>query len=324
MKSILGMGNALVDVLIVTTDDKLLTNYSLPKGSMQHVDELTAEKIYNEIKASASVVPGGSAANTTVGMAQLGLNTGFLGKVGNDELGKVFDDNLKQFNVKSLLMKSSVGTGRAMVIISSDSERTFSVYLGAAIEVKPENVTPELFEGYDILHIEGYLIQDHNLIEKAMKTAKELGKKVSLDLASYNVVDDNIDFLKDVVKKYADIVFANEEEAKSFTGKDAEEALDIIAGMCEIAIVKTGAKGSLIKQGNNIYTVNAEKVPPVDCTGAGDLYASGFLYGLSMGKSIETCGVIGTICASEVIQVIGPKLSSETVTKIKEKINRLP
>lgn len=322
MKSVLGMGNALIDILAVTEDDSLLAKYDLPKGSMQHINEDTANIIYNNLKElGASVVPGGSAANTTAGISQLGLNAGFMGKVGNDELGKIFENNLKLSNVNSHLMRSSIGTGRAMVIITSESERTFAVYLGAAIEMAPDDISPAIFEGYDYLHIEGYLIQDHKLIEKAMKTAREKNKIVSLDLASYNVVDENLEFLHSIVDKYANIVFANEEEAKSFTGKDADEALDIIGGLCDIAVVKVGEGGSLLKQGNNKLTVPAKKIhKPVDLTGAGDLYASGFLYGLSMEKDIETCARIGTLCAGEVIQVIGTKLSENTLADLRNTI----
>jgi sugar/nucleoside kinase (ribokinase family) len=313
MKSILGMGNALVDILAVTKDDNLLETYNLPKGSMQHVDEQTAGKVYEELKKiGSSVVRGGSAANTVAGLSQLGLKTGFFGKVGNDELGDFYDADLESLGAKSLLLRGTKGTGRAMVVISSDSERTFAVYLGAAIEMIPEDVNPLIFDDYDYFHIEGYLIQDHNLIETAMKTASLKKKFVSLDLASYNVVDENLDFLHQIVDKYANIVFANEEEAKSFTGKGPEEALDIIAGKCDIAVVKVGAKGSLVKHGSDVFRIAATDSKPVDLTGAGDLYASGFLYGLSLGKDLETCAKIGTICAGKVIQVIGTKLSPDS------------
>ncbi|MDR1897657.1 MAG: adenosine kinase [Prevotellaceae bacterium] len=323
MKSILGMGNALVDILAVTKDDTLLEKYKLPKGSMQHVDEQTANSVYEELKhIGSSVVTGGSAANTIAGISQLGLKTGFLGKVGNDELGDFYENDLKSLNIKSLLLRGLKGTGRAMVVISPDSERTFAVYLGSAIELSSKDIHPTVFDDYDYFHIEGYLIQDHNLIETAVKTANLKNKLISLDLASYNVVAENLDFLRNIVQ-YANIVFANEEEAKSFTGKDAEEALDIIAEMCDIAVVKVGAKGSLVKQGGNVYKIAATDCKPIDLTGAGDLYASGFLYGLSLGKDIETCAKMGTICAGEIIKVIGTKLSADSWNNLREQVAKL-
>jgi sugar/nucleoside kinase (ribokinase family) len=313
MKSILGTGNALVDILAVSKDENLLKKYSLPKGSMQHVDEQRAGEVYQDLKKiGASVVTGGSAANTVAGISQLGLKTGFLGKVGNDELGDFYNGDIERLGVKSLLLRGEKGTGRAMVIISPDSERTFAVYLGAAIEMTPEDINPSLFDDYEYFHIEGYLLQDHKLIETAMKTARRKEKFVSLDLASYNVVDENVEFLHQMVNKYANIVFANEEEAKSFTGKEPEEALEIISGICDIAVVKIGAKGSLVRQGSETYRVATADIKPVDLTGAGDLYASGFLYGLSLGKDLETCAKIGTVCAGEIIQVIGTKLSGDS------------
>jgi sugar/nucleoside kinase (ribokinase family) len=324
MKSILGTGNALVDILAVAKDENLLEKYSLPKGSMQHVDEQRANEVYQDLrKIGASVVTGGSAANTVAGISQLGLKTGFLGKVGNDELGDFYNGDIERLRVKSLLLRGEKGTGRAMIVITPDSERTFAVYLGAAIEMTPEDINPSVFDGYDYFHIEGYLLQDHKLIETAMKTAHCQGKFVSLDLASYNVVDENVEFLHQIVEKYANIVFANEEEAKSFTGQEPEKALEIISEICDIAVVKIGAKGSLVRQGSETYRIATADIKPVDLTGAGDLYASGFLYGLSLGKDLETCAKIGTVCAGEIIQVIGTKLSDDSWNNLRTVTGKL-
>jgi sugar/nucleoside kinase (ribokinase family) len=324
MKSVLGMGNALIDILAITKDDNLLKTYSLPKGSMQHVDEQKANEIYEALKKNgASTVSGGSAANTVAGISQLGLKTGFMGKIGNDELGDRYSYDIEALGVKPLLLRGEKGTGRAMVIISSDSERTFAVYLGAAIEMIPEDIVPSMFDGYDYFHIEGYLLQNHNLIETAMEMANRKKKFVSIDLASYNVVDENRDFLLKMVDRYASIVFANEEEAKSFTGREPEEAVEIISEICDIAVVKIGAKGSLVRKGSETHRVSATNCKPVDLTGAGDLYASGFLYGLSLNKDLETCAKTGTLCAGEVIQVIGTKLSHDSWNSLHTAISRL-
>ncbi|MDR1593118.1 MAG: adenosine kinase [Prevotellaceae bacterium] len=324
MKSILGTGNALVDILAITKDDSLLEKYSLPKGSMQHVSEQRANEVYHDLKEiGASVVTGGSAANTIAGISQLGLKTGFLGKVGNDELGDFYNGDLEGLGVKSFLIRGEKGTGRAMVVISPDSERTFAVYLGAAVEMTPNDINPSIFDGYDYFHVEGYLLQDHNLIETAMKTAHDKGKFVSIDLASYNVVEENVDFLHDLIDNYANIVFANEEEAKSFTGKEPEQALTIISQLCDIAVVKIGSKGSLVQHGADIYRIAAGNIKPVDLTGAGDLYAAGFLYGLSQDKDLETCAKIGTACAGEIIQVVGTKLSADAWNSLRSVIDKL-
>jgi sugar/nucleoside kinase (ribokinase family) len=221
------------------------------------------------------------------------------------------------------LLRSKAATGTALALVSPDSERTFAVNLGAAIEMTANDITPNLFEGYDYFHIEGYLVQNHSLIEKALKVAKSSGLKVSLDLASYNVVESNLDFLKRMVTEYVDIVFANEEEAKAFTQKSPEEALDLLAEITEIAIVKIGAKGSYIKKGNEKHQVGVIKANSIDTTGAGDLYASGFLYGLSKGLPLNVCGKIGALLSGKVIEVIGPKMSSETWATLKEKVKQI-
>lgn len=210
-----------------------------------------------------------------------------------------------------------------MALVSPDSERTFAVNLGAAIEMTAEDITTSLFEGYNYFHIEGYLVQNHSLIEKALKVAKASGLKVSLDLASYNVVESNLDFLQRMVKEYVDIVFANEEEAKAFTQKLPEEALDLLAEIAEIAVVKIGAKGSLIKKGNDKYCVGVVKANAIDTTGAGDLYASGFLYGLSKNLPLDTCGRIGAVLSGKVIEVMGPKMDEETWKMLKVNIAKV-
>jgi sugar/nucleoside kinase (ribokinase family) len=325
MKSVLGIGNALVDILAVTKDESLLEKYSLPKGSMQHVSEQKANEVYQDLKKiGASVVTGGSAANTIAGLSQLGMKTGFLGKVGGDELGDFYNDDFEKLGVKSHLLRGEKGTGRAMVVISPDSERTFAVYLGAAIEMTPKEIDPSVFDGYDYVHIEGYLLQDHVLIETAMKTAHDAGKIVSIDLASYNVVEENVDFLHNLIDKYANIVFANAEEAKAFTNEEEPEyALTKIAELCDIAVVKVGSKGSWVEQGAAVYHIPSQLVIPEDLTGAGDLYAAGFLYGLSLKKPLDICAKTGTICAGEVIQVVGTKLPIETWGNVRAAISKL-
>ena len=210
-----------------------------------------------------------------------------------------------------------------MALVSPDTERTFAVHLGAAIEMVPEDINQDHFTPYKYFHIEGYLVQNHSLIEKALKLAKSSGLKVSLDLASYNVVEANLDFLKRMVKDYVDIVFANEEEAKAFTGKEPEEALEILASMTEIAIVKIGSKGSLIKSKEKVYRLGVIKVNSIDTTGAGDLYASGILYGLTKGLSLDKCGEIGAVLSGKVIEVIGPKMPKETWSEIKSFVQRI-
>ncbi|MDX9847245.1 MAG: adenosine kinase [Tenuifilaceae bacterium] len=324
MAKVFGIGNALVDIMTSLKSDELLETLNLPKGSMQLVNETTINSAMEKTKGlPQTLASGGSAANTINGLANLGIKTAFVGKVGNDELGKFFHDDMVKAGISPKLLSSKSATGRALALVSPDSERTFAVNLGAAIELVPEDINRDFFDGYDYLHIEGYLVQNHALIEKAIKTAKSAGLKISLDMASYNVVESNLEFLTRIVDEYVDIVFANEEESKAFTHKSPEESLDIIAKKVEIAIVKLGSKGSLIKKADDVYQVGVIKVNSIDTTGAGDLYASGFLYGLSRGLSLEKCGQIGAILSGRVIEVIGPKMDAQTWTEIKEQVRKI-
>lgn len=324
MDKIIGLGNALVDIMTKLKNDDFLTDHSLPKGSMQLVDiELSASIIKASNDLEKQLQTGGSAANTVHGLSKLGVSTGYIGKIGSDELGVFFKNDMQRNNIETKLFFSNSETGRAIALVSPDSERTFATYLGAAVKLSASHITADLFEGYSYLHLEGYLVVNQELVLKAVKLAKEKGLKISLDLASYNVVEENITYLKSLIPKYIDIVFANKEEAKAYTGKSADEAVHEIAKECEIAIVKKSGKGSIIKKGNDVYKIDTIGIHPFDTTGAGDLYAAGFLYGLVNGFSIEKCGKVGAITSGKVIEVLGSKMPEKSWVEIREMIAKL-
>lgn len=326
MKSILGIGNALTDILAVLPDDELLKTFHLPKGSMQHVDAATGNKIWNTLKAMGVLqyVPGGSAANTLTGTAIFGMPSGFIGKVGDDELGSLFRTGQEGNGIKPVLLKGKAASGRAMVFITApNAERTFAVYLGAAIELVPEDLKPEYFKGYDYFHIEGYLVQNQKLVRRAVELAKAEGMIISLDMASYNVVESNDAFLHDIVENYVDIVFANETEAKVFTKKEPREAVAEIAGMCDIAVVKLGPDGSMVQRGDEYYKIEAWPADTIDATGAGDIYAAGFLYAHAHGMPIKICGEVGSVISAKVVEVIGPKVDVPRWKAAKKEIREL-
>jgi len=321
MKKILGMGNALVDIMVSLEGDGILEILNLPKGSMQLVDKERSTEVLAALKDyTKNQAAGGSAANTIHGLAMLGAPTGYIGVVGEDELGGFFVRDLIKAGVDPVMIHSIQETGRAVALVTPDSERTFATFLGAANELSAENLRKEMFNGYGYFHIEGYLVQNHELIKKAMTLAKENGLIISLDLASYNVVESNLEFLQVITREYVDIIFANEEEAKSFTGLDPMRALIELAKTAEIAIVKTGSKGSLIKHNNEIAEIGTIPVNPVDTTGAGDLYASGFLYGHANGLPLRRCGELGAFLAGNVIEFMGAKMPGERWKKIKEQV----
>ncbi|WP_282036208.1 adenosine kinase [Saccharicrinis aurantiacus] len=324
MSKILGMGNALVDILTRMENDEILENLEFPKGSMQLVDADTSAKILEQTaslpKEQAS---GGSAANTIHGLSNLGVNTGFFGKIGKDEMGAFFKSDMSAKNIEPLLLESDMDSGKAVALISPDSERTFATYLGAACELAADEITEDLFKGYSHFHIEGYLVYNQPLIEKALQMAKESRLIVSLDLASFNVVEDNLAFLKDMVAKYVDILFANEEEAKAFTQKENHEAVNAMAEDCNIAILKLGKEGSLIRQFNETVQVGTIDANSIDTTGAGDLYAAGFLYGLVNYLPLQKCGELGALLSGKVIEVVGPKMDETRWNTIKAEMDRI-
>lgn len=309
-KSILGIGNALTDILAVLPNDEFLKRYHLPKGSMQHVDEQTGNTIWNTLKTmGVQYVPGGSAANTIAGTSIFGMRSGFIGKVGEDELGSLFKTGQENIGIKPILLKGVSASGRAMVFVTApNAERTFAVYLGAALELVPEDLKPEFFKGYDYFHIEGYLVQNQALVRKAVELAKQAGSIISIDMASYNVVESNRAFLYDIIENYVDIVFANETEAKALTQKEPREALSEIAGKCKIAVVKLGPDGSMVQSGDEFHKIEAWPANTIDATGAGDIYAAGFIYAHSLGMPVKVCGEVGSIISAKVVEVIGSKV----------------
>jgi sugar/nucleoside kinase (ribokinase family) len=321
MKKILGIGNALVDIMVRLDNDDLLKELGLPKGSMQLIDNVFAEKLHEKItNLPKSISAGGSAANTINGLANLGVKTGFIGVVGEDKMGGFFAEDMLKNNIKPHLNLIPIKSGVATAFVTPDSERTFATFLGAAMELTAQHLDENIFKQYDIIHIEGYLVQNYDLIKGIMQKAKSCGLVVSLDLASYNVVAAHLDFIKSLVKDYVDIVFANEEEAKAFTGKEPEEALHIFADYCDISIVKIGQKGSLIKRQKDTHTIGVISANSIDSTGAGDLYASGFLFGLVNDMSMEKCGKIGALLAGKVIEVMGSKIDKSIWDAIRKNI----
>jgi sugar/nucleoside kinase (ribokinase family) len=313
MKRILGIGNALVDVMTIIDEENILKKFSLPKGSMQLVDIKKSEKIKSEtIGCIRNLTPGGSAANTIYGLSKLGVPTGFIGSIGYDETGDFFEKDFTYAGVRTMMHRRKTPTGTAVAFITPDSERTFATYLGAAVELNAEDLKSTDFAGFDILYLEGYLIYNKHLVAKACRIARSKTMKIALDLSSYNVVQDKLDDFKEIVEKYVDIIFANEEEAKAFTGCGVEEALIELSRLCDIVILKVGAEGSWIKRGKEVIKIKTIPVNCRDTTGAGDLYASGFLYGLAKGESLRRCGLYGAILSGKVIEVIGARMDNET------------
>jgi sugar/nucleoside kinase (ribokinase family) len=323
-KKIIGIGNALMDVVVQLPDNALLGECNLPKGAMIMVDQNTSVNISQKTAHFNRVVaPGGSVANTISGLANLGAASAFIGKVGNDEMGKLYHHELKKIGSNPILFQTETPTGIAMALGTPDGERTFGTYLGAAVELSPAELSATLFNGYDIAYIEGYLVQNHDLARKAASLCKASGMTVAIDLASYNVVAENKDFLDEIIGQYIDIVFANEDEAKAFTGKEPEEAVSVLSKKAGLAIVKIGKEGSLIQQRGErmIHTGIENSFLCIDTTGAGDLYAAGFLHAYASANCLNTCGKAGAIVAGYVVSVYGARMDAQMWSKINKELS---
>jgi sugar/nucleoside kinase (ribokinase family) len=325
MKRILGIGNALVDALATLNDDNLLDLFGLPKGSMTLIgddEQVHIQECFSSLAVERST--GGSAGNTMLALAHLGMQPGFIGTIGDDATGRFFAANCEEHGIVPYLTTLPQQSGVAYTFISPGGERTFATYLGAAAMMTADDLRPDMFVGYDYLYVEGYLVQNHDLILRAVELAKEAGLKVCLDLASYNIVEADLDFFVHLVSEHVDIVFANEEEARAFTGMQPAEALEHLHTLCDVAVVKLGAKGATIMRGHE--KVFAEAMPVatvVDTTAAGDFYAAGVMYGLMHDCTLQQCAEIGSLLAGHVIQVVGTRLPAETWDEIRLNIAHL-
>ncbi len=320
-KVIAGIGSALMDILIQESD-QFLKEIDAEKGVMLLADYEKITSVLEKSSKPPSMAPGGSACNTIMGIGKLSNNAIFVGKVGKDKLGYDLESTLNRNNVTPLLSKSETQTGRAVSIITPDAQRSFFTFLGAASELTPDEISPEKFKDAAIVHIEGYLVFNEELFMKALKSAKEANALISLDLASVSIVNESKELLKSVIPDYIDILLANEDEAKAFTGiYDEKEALKNLSEDVKIAVLKLGKRGSLISYNNQIYEIGIHgNGEAVDTTGAGDLWAAGFLYGLVKGLPIDICGDLGALCGYEVCQVIGAHIPDEGWERIKAQI----
>lgn len=326
MKKVIGFGNALTDFLVNLRSDDVLSEFGLGKGSMNLVDS----ELQRQIQESTADLPhtlslGGSTANTMRAMARLGTEVGYIGKVGRDSTGRFFEAALENLGIEPFISYGTQRSGRCLSLVSADGERTMVTYLGAALEMTTDDIRPEIFVGYDCLYVEGFQVQNHEVIAHTMRLARDGGLKIAIDLASYNVVEENLEFLRGLVADYVDIIFANEQEAETFTGEaEPINALEAISKMCELAVVKIGTRGALIKCGGEVIHVGIMAAARrVDTTGAGDFYAAGFLSGLCEGLTLRQCGTIGAIAAGKVIEVVGTTFGEEAWKEIFTLIDRV-
>jgi sugar/nucleoside kinase (ribokinase family) len=309
---VVGIGNAIVDVLS-QAEPSLLHEQDMPLGSMNLIDDARADALY-DLMGPGVEMSGGSAGNTMAGIASLGGAGAFIGKVHDDTLGQVFTHDLRAAGVEFTTAHLSDGpaTARCLVFVTPDAQRTMATYLGACVELGPEDIDVSTIARAQVTYLEGYLWDPPRAKEafrKAIKVTHDAGRKVALTLSDPFCVDRYRGEFLELLQGDVDIVFANETEITSlYQVGNFDDALQKVRGYCEIAALTRGERGSLVIRGDEVHVVNAAEVGEiVDTTGAGDLYAAGFLYGLTHGHGLRRCGEIGSIAAAEIIGHFGAR-----------------
>lgn len=307
-----GIGNALVDVL-TRVDDVFIDNQpGMQKGIMQLIEEPRAEELY-KLTEPEMQTSGGSAGNTMAGFASFGGKGAFIGKVADDMLGTIFSVDLKELGVRYDTEALAVGpkTGRCLIFVTPDAHRTMNTYLGAAVELGPEDINQNLIASSQITYLEGYLFdrpQAKQAFIKAAEVAHQAGHRVALTLSDPFCVERHREDFQNLVAHHVDILFANEEEIKSLYQQGRfEDAAQIVAGKCDIAVLTRSEKGAAVITRDKQHIIKAEQTKVIDSTGAGDQFAAGFLFGLTEGLPLEKCGKLGALAAAEVISHMGPR-----------------
>ena len=306
------IGNAIVDV-IAQADDALITTHKLAKGAMTLIDAAAAERLYG-VMGPGRETSGGSAANTVAYVAALGGRAAYIGKVADDQLGDVFEHDIRAIGVTydTPRLTEGLSTARCLIFVTPDAQRTMNTFLGATTQLGPEDVNMEYITGSKVVYLEGYL-WDQPRAKKAMRDAAikahEAGVKVSLTLSDAFCVDRFRDEFLELAEHHVDILFANESEILSlYQVESFDDAVARVREHCDIAALTRSEKGSVVVHGGAVHVIEAEKgVRVVDTTGAGDAYAAGFLYAFTQGHDLATCGRLAGVMAAEVISHYGAR-----------------
>ncbi len=305
------MGNALVDVLAFA-DDKFVARTGVEPGAMTMVDAARSDEIYAEMGAAIEA-SGGSAANTAAGVASFGGKGAYIGRVADDTFGKVFSHDLRSVGVHFDAPFATTGspTGRCLVIVTPDAQRTMCTFLGAGAELDESYVDEAIVASAAVTYLEGYIWDPpaaKDAVRRAAAIAHRSDQRVALTLSDPFCVDRHRAEFLELIEGHIDILFANEDEITSLYEVDTfDEALHHVRGHCEIAALTRGPHGSVIVAGDDVHVIDAHPAEVVDTTGAGDLYAAGFLYGLTHGRDLATCGQLASLGAAEVISHLGAR-----------------
>lgn len=321
---LLGIGAPCVDI-IVNVDDTILQKLSIEKGSSTLADWSTFSTILNACHNKPTRhAAGGSCANTIKGLARLGANTLLANKIGQDAPGTFFLQKMAEAGVNTHLLPSEQPTAQVVALVTPDGQRTMRCFPGSSTEFCDDDLFPELFQNVSLVHFDGYMLYNGNVVESAMKMAKEAGCKVSIDLGSRDLIKTFRSRYNDMLENYVDIVFANNDEAFVMTGLDDEHACLALAEKCPVAVVMLGKDGCLVGSNGIVIRTSGNPSRMVDTTGAGDLFACGFLYGYVNGLPLERCAEYGNITGCAVVEVIGTDISEEKWEHIRKQFHTTP
>lgn len=317
---ILGIGAPFLDHTL-KVNDEFMSKIAGAKGGMEPVDYKTFLNIIEQTGPAINLATGGSSANTIKGLAQLGHRCALLGKIGSDAAGKTFLEEIKNLNIIPLLLSSPQATGQVLCLVTPDGQRTFRDFLGAGTEMAADDLKPSHFEGVKHVHIEGYTLMNETLTQRAMEYAKQAGAKVSFDMASFELAEHYKMQIIHLVAQHVDILFANRDETWTLTGHEPKKGCAILKDLCNVAVVMVGKEGCWIGHEDQVIHCPAYPInTPLDTTGAGDLFAAGFLHGYLRGKSLQQCAHYGALAAAEVVQIFGAAIPNETWEKIRKDI----
>ncbi|MDR1407227.1 MAG: adenosine kinase [Tannerella sp.] len=318
---ILGIGNALLDILLTLESDETLRRMGMAKGAMDLIDESQMLAIHRvQAGLERHEAPGGSVCNTMRALAKLNVAAGYVGKIGSDDAGRFYEQAVRQAGVAPYFVRVEGISGCSTVLVSPDGERTMATFLGPAATLSADEIRDDTLRPYDCVYVEGYLISNEALFLPILHRIRRLGLKIALNLSNFNIVNDFSELLHRVIPEYVDILFSNEREAEAYTGTDAAVAVREIAKQVDISVVTIGEKGALAASGDTCVHVPAPACNPLDTTGAGDNFAAGFLYGLSVGASLKQSACIGSLLSGYVIETFGPQIPADRWHEIKLKV----
>jgi sugar/nucleoside kinase (ribokinase family) len=314
---IVGVGAALMDLLLEEKDD-FLNRLGAAKGGMTLVEAPAIQAALDGATTAVKTAPGGSASNTLVGIGNLGARARMIGRVGRDELADNFRAGLRHAGVdERMRVSEGVGTGHVLSVVTPDAQRTMFTFLGASLELNPADIEDSDFQDASMVHLEGYLLFNRPVVEKVLELARKHRARVALDMGSFQVVEASREYLDELfAQRRIDVLMANEDEARAYTGLGDSESLEVFAGKVDTAVVKRGKEGALIARGAERVDVSAHPVNAIDTTGAGDLWASGFIYGLNHGLSLEASANLASKIGSEVVQILGAVIPADGWSRV--------